>query len=108
MINHKNFCRSLAKKGGTITLSLNYQPSIGAFSIGKEGNASGAPWEHAPKTGSVLGANFRRKRASGGRARGWGALPCNIVLSLLHYYDPIRHWYFLRVFFGECVCVLFK
>ena len=42
MINHKNFCTSLAKKGGTITLSLNDQPSIGAFSIGKEGSALGA------------------------------------------------------------------
>ena len=43
MINHKNFCRSLAKKGGTITLPLssNDQPSIGAFSIGKEGSALG-------------------------------------------------------------------
>ena len=45
MINHKNFCRSLAKNGGTITLPSNDQPSIGAFSIGKEGSVSGAPWE---------------------------------------------------------------
>ena len=50
MINHKNFCRSLAKKGGTITLSSNDQPSIGDFSIGKEGSASGVcsqNWELA-------------------------------------------------------------
>ena len=58
MNNHNNFCKSLAKKGGTITLSSNDQPCIGAFSIGKEGSASGALWEHAPKTGSVLGASF--------------------------------------------------
>ena len=49
----------MAKKGGTITLSSNDQPSIGAFSIGKEGSASGAPWERAPKTGSILGASFK-------------------------------------------------
>ena len=71
MINHKNFCRSLAKKGGTITLSLNDQPSIGAFSIGKEGSALGAcsqNWEH-------FGASFQRKRASGAGARGVGKAP---------------------------------
>ena len=67
MINHNSFYRSLAKKGGTITLSSNDQPSIGAFSIGKEGNA--------------LGARIRRKRASRAGARGWGVLPCNIGLG---------------------------
>ena len=41
MINHNSFYRSLAKKGGTITLSSNYQPSIGDFSIEKEGSTSG-------------------------------------------------------------------
>ena len=59
MINHKNFCRSLAKKGGTITLALNDQSSIGAFSIGNEGSASGACsqnwerfWSELPKKAS--------------------------------------------------------
>ena len=47
--------------GGTITLSSNDQASIGDFSIGKEGSASGAPWERAPKTGSVLGMSLRKK-----------------------------------------------
>ena len=42
MINHKNLCSSLAKKGGTITLSLNDQHSIGVFSVGKEGSTLGA------------------------------------------------------------------
>ena len=53
MINHKNFCRSLAKKGATMTLSLNDQPSIGAFSIGNEVSALGAFWERASE-GSQL------------------------------------------------------
>ena len=47
---------SLEKKGGTITLSSNDQPSIGAFSIGKEGSALGAcsqNWERASE-GSEL------------------------------------------------------
>ena len=78
MINHKKSCRSLAKKGGTITLSLNDQPSIGAFSIGKEGSALRAPWERAHKNGSILGASFRRKRASRAGAKGQGELPRNI------------------------------
>ena len=86
MINHKNFCRSLAKKGGTITLSLNDQPNIGAFSIGKEGSVLGVPWERAPKTGSVLGASFRGKQASGVGAREWGALPRNIGLDSILVY----------------------
>ena len=64
MINHKNFCRSLAKKGGTITLSSNDQPSIGAFSIVKEGSALGAFWEQAFE-GSEL---WEREREGGGRS----------------------------------------
>ena len=52
MINHNIFYRSLAKKGGTITLSSNDQPSIGAFSIEKEGSILRVPWEHF---GSVFG-----------------------------------------------------
>lgn len=54
MINHKNFYRSLAKKGGTITLSSNDQPSIGAFSIGNEGSASGACSQNWESFGSEL------------------------------------------------------
>ena len=52
MINHKNFCRSLTKKGGTITLSLNDQPSIGAFSIGEVGSASGVCSQNWERFGS--------------------------------------------------------
>ena len=74
MMNHNNFYRSLAKKGGTITLLSNDQPSIGAFSIGEVGSISGAPRECAPKTRIVLGANFRKERDLGAGARGWGAL----------------------------------
>ena len=39
MIDHNSFYRSLAKKGGTITLPSNDQPIIGAFSIGEVGSA---------------------------------------------------------------------
>ena len=68
MINHNNFYMSLEKKGGSITLSSNDQPSIGAFSIGKEGSASGAPWERVPKTESILGASFGSGSKGVGRA----------------------------------------
>ena len=54
MINHKNFCKSLAKKGGTITLSSNDLPSIGAFNIGKEGSALGACSQNWERFGSEL------------------------------------------------------
>ena len=61
MMNHNNFYRSLAKKGGTITLLSNDQPTIGAFSIGEVGSVSGVPRDCAPKTRIVLGANFRKE-----------------------------------------------
>ena len=64
MINHKFFCRSLAKKGGTITLSLNDQPSIGAFSIGNEGSTLGVcsqNWERASE-----GSELRERERGGG------------------------------------------
>ena len=51
MINHNNFYRSLAKKGGTLTLSSNYQPSIGEV-----GSASGVLWERALGEGAEGGA----------------------------------------------------
>ena len=71
MINQKKFCRSLEKEGGTIILSWNDQPSIGGFSIGKEGSALGA----FPKLGAFWELD------SGAEARGWWALPRNIDLK---------------------------
>ena len=55
MISHNNFYRSLAKKGGTITLPSNDQPSIGAFSIGEVGSASIEFWERASGVGEKGG-----------------------------------------------------
>ena len=54
MINHKSFYRSLAKKGGTITLSSNDQPSIGSFSIGEVGSALGACSQNWERFGSDI------------------------------------------------------
>ena len=54
MINDKNFCRSLAKKGVTITLSSNDQPSIGALSIGKVESALGVCSQNWERFGTEL------------------------------------------------------
>ena len=65
MMNHKNLCKNLTRKGGTITFSSNDQPSIRAFSIGKEGSVSRASWE---RFGREL-----REREQGGRGRSHAA-----------------------------------
>ena len=65
MINHKKTYTSLAKKGGTITLSSNDQPSIGAFRIGKVGSALGACSQNWERFGSEL---QERERGGGGRS----------------------------------------
>ena len=60
MIIHKKICRILAKKGGTITLSLNDQHSIGAFSVGKEGSALGASFRSEAIRGRKLPHNMEK------------------------------------------------
>lgn len=68
MINHNYFYMSLAMKGGTITLSSNDQPSIGAFSIGEVGSASGSPWER-------FGSELPKEASFGSGSEGVGGAP---------------------------------
>ena len=50
MINHNSFYRSLAKKGDTITLSSNDQPSIGE--VGSASGVHSQNWEHFARRGN--------------------------------------------------------
>ena len=59
MINHKNFCRILAEKVGTITLSSNDQPRIRAFSIREVGSALGACSGSGSKGGGGFASQHR-------------------------------------------------
>ena len=63
MINHSKFYRILEKKGGTLTLSSNYQPSIEDFSIAEVG-------KECSESEILKGA--RREKASRVGVKGWG------------------------------------